>query len=653
MRLPAATVLLAFAAGCDCGGKTMSVSPVISVNPTTLDFGVAKIGKTASVKLSVSAASNTALHLGALSVDSDPAFGFTGAPETLGAFGDATLQVTLSPTEVRAYHADLVIPSDDEDHPEVRVALSGEGATAGIEVTPRCTPPCAATVESAAIHFAPEPAERAVEPPVAMWPTVRLTSTGRVPLDVTRLDFAGPDAAAFSTAGFLSGSIEPGQAIEVPVKIDTVAGQLAYQAELVVHSDDPARPEVRIALTGELRANLPPSVCANVTRVRPGDGTAPLDYGADWSAAFDGGYDFTQSREVQPNSVVELSAWSSSDARTCTTDPEDERVGLTYAWAVVSAPPGSVAALTGATTANPRFVPVATGTYVLRLTVADVQGHSSSADLRLRVATRQDLVAQLSWTGAPGVDLDVHLVRPGSLRFGFFDEGDAGRTSGDLNGWAQLSRTADSGFDFEWGEPGPADDPRLNLDDTGAGALLENVSLNYPEHAAPCAGDACTYQVLVHYFRDARDAGAVSSCSVSGCRDGERCDCAAGLRCVADLAPAADAGAGSGTCRAAVQPTVRVFVRADPVAAAVVPLDTLLPADAFALGAPCALWHVADVVWPMRGSDAGVRVEVPGRDDAGYLSAAAVERWGYRPNASGQCVPNTARGGKPWFSPVP
>jgi len=41
-------------------------------------------------------------------------------------------------------------------------------------------------------------------------------------------------------------------------------------------------------------------------------------------------------------------------------------------------------------------------------------------------------------------------------------------------------------FDFDWGETGTSDDPRLNLDDTGSGVLVENVSLNYPEHDPKC-----------------------------------------------------------------------------------------------------------------------------------------------------------------------
>src|SRR5205823_1752039 len=117
--------------------------------------------------------------------------------------------------------------------------------------------------------------------------------------------------------------------------------------------------------------------------------------------------------DVRPGDVVELSAFSTADATTCTTDPEDQRVALTYAWSLTSAPPGPAPALSGETTPTPRFVPLATGTYQLRLTVRDYQSNAATADLTLLVAVKHDLVAQLSWSGFSQVDLDVHLVRPG------------------------------------------------------------------------------------------------------------------------------------------------------------------------------------------------------------------------------------------------
>ncbi len=621
-------------AGCR-DNRPSAIRPVLSVEPLSLEFGDAKVGRVKSLPVKIRASTNIALHVTSLRVDGEAAFSVEPEPLAIEPFASLDVPISLKPAEARSYTGTLVLGSDDEEHPEVTVALSGKGATPVIEVTPP------------SLQFPPEPADRAVEPAAAFWPAVRIASAGPVALDLQSVTIEGADAAAFSVVTAPPATLEPGGLADVHVKIDTKVSQLAYAAELVIRSDDPVRPVVRVPLTGTLGMNFPPVVCANVTRVRPGDGSAPVDYG-DWAPASDAGYDFTRSREISPNAVVELSAWSSADDSACTFDPEDHRIGLTYFWEVVASPPGPPPAMTGGSSPSPRLVPLATGAYRLRLTVRDVQGHGSSVELGLNVAVKQDLVAQLSWVGSSGVDLDVHLVRPGSAPFGFFSEGDAGLTSGDVNGWAQLMRTPDSGFDFEWGEPGRHDDPRLNIDDTGTGALLENVSLNYPEHAAACSSADCRYGVFVHWFRDARAAQG-PACTV--CSDGEPCACAAGQRCVADVAPRDDAGTGAGTCRDAVKPVVRVFARGAP--AAVVPLDALTPPDTFALGAPCQLWHVADVVWPRRGSDAGVRVEAIGADDAGYLASPSVSRYGWRPGPSGQCSPNATLGGVGWFTRAP
>lgn len=627
------TAVVALAACRD--NRPATIRPVLSLDPLSLDFGNAKVGRTSTAQVKLLAATNAALHVTAMRIDGEPAFSVDPAPLTIEPFGSLQLPVGLKPAEARLYAGTLVISSDDEEHPELSVGLRGQGATPQIAVTP------------ASITFPPEPADRMAEPPPAFWPAVRIESTGLVELDIASITIEGADAASFAVVGPVPTTLAAGRSADVHVKIDTTPAQIAYAAVLVIRSDDPAKPEVRVPLAGTLGANFPPFVCANVTRVRPGDGSATVDYGG-WAPAPDAGYDFTRSREIPPGSIVELSAWSSTDVSACTSDPEDHRLGLTYLWEVVSAAPGPAPVLTGAMTANPRFVPLATGAYRLKLTVADVQGHANAVLLDLAVAHKQDLAVQLSWVGAANVDLDVHLVRPGAAPFAFFSGGVAGRTSGDLNGWAMLQRTPDSGFDFDWGEPGRHDDPRLNIDDTGTGALLENVSLNYPANAPECAAGDCRYGIYVHWFRDARASGG-PMCTVTG--DGDPGTCSGGQRCVANVAPMDDAGTGAGTCRDAVKPVVRVFVRGAP--AAVVPLDTLMSVDPFALGAPCQLWHAADVVWPARGSDAGVTVDAIGRDATGYVTAPQLSRYGWRPGAFGQCSPNVMLGGVPWYTAAP
>ncbi|MDB6169296.1 MAG: hypothetical protein JWM88_2160 [Verrucomicrobia bacterium] len=62
---------------------------------------------------------------------------------------------------------------------------------------------------------------------------------------------------------------------------------------------------------------------------------------------------------------------------TASTDPENDP--LSYFWTIASAPAGSAATLSGATTATPSFVPNVAGTYAIMLTVYDPLGAGTPA----------------------------------------------------------------------------------------------------------------------------------------------------------------------------------------------------------------------------------------------------------------------------------
>jgi hypothetical protein len=421
-------------------------------------------------------------------------------------------------------------------------------------------------------------------------------------------------------------------------------------------------------------------ICANLVRVVPPvTGDPPRDYTSAWSSLTTvpaGGYDFRLNRDVRPGELAIFSGLSdAANAMTCSFDPEDGRA-LIWAWTLVSAPAGAASlAIAGAATPQAQLRPVVTGEYTLQLTVTDSQQRATSTTLRFTVAIKQDFVAQLQWPGFAGVDLDVHLVRPSAVTtssdpfsgvFSFFSAGAANHTAGDINGYAVTTQRAmpGAGFDFDWGQPGSADDPTLNVDDTGNGPLLENVSLNSPENDPLCATASCTYKVLVHAFNDAR-VSTPAGCVVdggTGCRDGERCSCAAAERCVADSAPAGDAGVGAGKCSLAPKPVVRLFFKANPTPAAVIPLDTLSPPDDLVIGAPCQMLYVADVVWPAKSAigtlpDGGTPppvVTVTGADVTGRVSSPSIGRFGYRQaGGSLQCSPDVTLSGVPWYAAQP
>ncbi|MFZ5469413.1 MAG: choice-of-anchor D domain-containing protein [Myxococcota bacterium] len=666
--------------GCrGCDDSVSKVPPTIDVQPPQVDFGKVKAGGEAERTLTVKATTNAPLVVSAvrLTDGSAPggaaAFEVLDAPTQVGPLSSHTLRILFRPAELLAYEAVLQVDSNDDERPTTSVLLSGEGATPKIEVTPECASArgCtgSVTIDPPAIDFGGEPLVRLLPLPLTALPAVTFVNAGEVDLLVSRLAFEGSDAAAFS---FASGAGLPAQGeLLAPTEGRNIAirfkptseQQQSYRAELVVESDDADRPQVRVALQGTLRANLPPRICANITRVIPGDGSAPVDHNTpqDWAPLLvppAGGYDFTATRDLRPKSTITFSALShATDETLCTTDPEDGRSGLSYQWSVLLAPPGAgTVTLGGATNATATLTPkagsgFATGEYLVELLVRDQQGHTTSTTLKFVIALKEDLVAQLSWQGFADVDLDLHLVRPSSPPFSFFEEAPTGKTSGDVNGWSATVLKNNAGLDFEWGAVGTADDPRLNLDDTGSGQLIENISLNYPENDPACASAPCTYKIYVHYFRDARQSNP-AACTVTGttpCVDGAPCDCPALTRCVANSAPPGSPATGAGKCFAPPQPVLRIFIKANPTPAAVIPL----PTDTLPLPAPCQLLYVADVVWPAKNAaDAGSGA-TPSIVVQSTAASLNLSRYGYRQANSTQCSPNTTQGAIDWYALEP
>lgn len=696
MRLLLVLFVLGLAiSGCDCDGGVKKVNPSLGVSPAGLDFGQVKVSQSKQLTVRVEAQTQTAVVFSSIVIEGAGAGAYRlgTTPAQVDSLGNDTFTVTFTPPAVAAFTASLVLNSNDPDRPATRIALAGEGAEPKLELTPDCQASrgCTATVvvEPPSIDFGMEPLVRLMPLDPTRLPTLVIVNSGSVPLHVTGAAFGGTDAAAFSVAGnapFPDGGVmlDPAAGFNLPLRfVPTSEMQASYSGELVITSDDPDRPSVTVPLTGTLKPNQPPVVCANLIRVVPQlIGDAPRDYSSTsfWTPLLmppAGGYDFTATRDVRPDELAVFSASSQTDVTTCSTDPEDGRNGLTYRWRLTATPPGAQnLALAGATTAQVQLRPLITGQYTLELTVTDSRMSATTVTMRFAVAVKQDLVAQLEWQGFSGVDLDLHLIRPSAVTggdpftgaFTFFNGGDAGLTSGDLNGFAKRTKdnNAVAGYVFDWGTPGASDDPTLNVDDRGDGQLVENASLNYPEHDPDCATTSCTYRVMVHAFADNRMHVTPPACFVDGgvgCLDGEPCSCgAAGDRCVAESAPVGSAPVGSGKCYPAPSPVVRLFFKGSPTPANVIPLDTLMPVDSVLLGAPCKLWHVADIAWPALtaiGSlpDGGTPppvVTVVGADGSGRITTPSFARFGLRAaGGSLRCEPDTTANALPWYSRQP
>ncbi len=695
MRVLCLIGLVLTVSACKCGPAVAKVNPSLGVAPSGLDFGQVKVSESKQLTVRLESQTRTSVIFSSIVIEGGGAGAYRlgSTPLELGPQGTVTVTITFTPPAVAAFTASLVLNSNDPDRPATRIALAGEGAEPKIGVTPDCQGPRGCTaivvVEPPSIDFGMEPLVRLMPVDPTRLPAIVVVNEGKVSLQVTGMTFGGVDAAAFSAAGnggLPAGglTLEPSAGFNLPIRfVPQSEQQASYSGTLTVTSDDPDRPSITVQLRGTLRPNLPPQICANLTRVVPQlIGDDPRDYGSStfWMPLLippAGGYDFSATRDVRPDELVFFSATSdSADATRCSSDPEDGRTGLTYRWRLISTPAGAQnLALSGATTSQVQLRPIATGPYTMELTVTDSRSSATTTTMRFAVAVKQDLVAQLQWEGFAGVDLDLHLIRPSAVTgsdpytgaFSTFTSGTAGKTSGDLNGFAKRTKdnNAVAGFDFDWGQPGASDDPQLNLDDRGDGQLIENASLNFPENDALCATASCTYRVMVHVFADNRMHVAPPACGVDGgvgCQDGEPCSCAPAARCVAESAPAGSAPSGSGKCYPSTQPVLRLFFKGSPAPATVVPLDGLMPADAVSLGAPCKLWHVADIAWPAVtaiGSlpDGGTPppvVTVVGADGTGRVTNPSLARFGLRAaGGSLRCEPDTTQNALQWYSRQP
>lgn len=649
---------LALVSGCR-QSTVKPVEPELGLGSPTLDFGVKKVGVAATSSIELLARTQADVQLTAsLSGDADFA---VSPPSSLAGLDTVMVPVTFTPGRAGVRSAVLTLSSNDPRNPTQTIALSGTGAEPQVVVSVGCDGGCTVTQAPPTIDFGEEPLLRRLPLEVAQLPFVTVRNTGFVPA-VLSASLSGTDAAAFTQVTPLPMELAPDATATLPLRfVPPVQAATPFTATLEVQTDAPANRTTRVALSGRARPNLPPRVCLNLTEVQP-PGGAGVTFNAesDWQRTPPaGGYDFTRSRPIPPRAVVTLSAHSPGTPQACTSDPEDGRILLTYQWTLESFPAGAPPpALAGDQGPTLRLAAVATGDYGVRLTVRDAQGNRSETTATFRVEVRNDLVVQLSWSGDGGnggTDLDLHLVRPGGTPYGARLT-DAGVVSDDVSGVTVSGALVDAGVSLDWGLPGSADDPRLNVDDSGDGPLVENVSLDGPANG--CAVGPCRYGVFVHAFRDARALPAAPACTLSGCLDGEACGCAGGARCVADSAPR-DAGAsGAGHCRPTVDVEVRVFVRG--AAVATLPLPTLSPPDSLSLVSPCHLLHVADVEWPAAGVDAGVVVRPIGADAQGRFTMPVVKRFGWRPPGpapSLSCAPNSRlvlpAGQTPWFSEEP
>lgn len=516
--------------------------PELAVDPGRLDFGLQPLGIQAIRRAHLLDPGQGALHVtgvafegrgaGAFSLDPLP----SSLPLEVGA-RPVPIAVRFLPPLEGAFEAELVLTTDDEDGPEVRVPVTGQALLA---------PPCDVRVTPASLGFGlvhrGTPATR----------SVLVSNVGSTRCFLSEVELS-PQLGAFQLDGAPSSTfLAPGETLPIVVRF-TPGAKVIRTATLRLRVSDPVRPDRYVALSGagtdlDLAATPDPldfgglpvgyrgigsitlssqgQGTAHVTALRVGDGAgsgpfqvlgdAPSTLEAGRPATIALGYLPRAAREDEDTLEVELAGEAApllvglrgrGDDRPCgvlcadpvasCADRISSRVSraveipgsgwdpagsaVSCRWRVLRAPEGSreVPATSGRCGAS--FVPDMVGDYELQLVVTDPQLQTASCVTRLSAtAPERGLWVELFWSLDD--DVDLHLLHP--------DAGDAR----DLASWfdGELDCYYNN-MNPDWDVPGDAaDDPSLDRDDT-VFTGPENVRLD-----VPVPGHA--YRVGVNWF---------------------------------------------------------------------------------------------------------------------------------------------------------
>ncbi len=513
----------------------------LDVEPESVDFGALNVGDLVALDLTLTNTGTAALAIQEVQLTGDSAFAIQsldGAEYTADSLpigltapgagvSQRVLAIGFSPTEQIEYAGELVLTTNAKDTPEVRVALSGSGNVADIDVRPERLDFGGVGLNSSASL------------------SLTVANEGQAPLRVPAAELGLESGDPESPFIWLGRDLELGhgeedsfEVIYAPkqVQLDAQGQVIPDQDVLLVASNDPDEDPVRVELTGYVSDNLPPVTAVKISQVTKLDGS-PLD-------------------DVCTAAPVDTIRFEGRAL-----DPEGGTIqGANLRWAIEQKPNGSTRDMQIPALEQDRFTPTfkadLSGEYVVCLAASDPQGNLGSYDpaeacdcetanaaedyscpcIRFAAFPREDIRIELTWD-ILGPDLDLHLVAPDGeycsptreCRYNIMnpDDPDWTRTACVDAGAITTCRTPNcdpvaagcqefqecyddgsgpqcfwqtcSGTDCywnarrpDWGAPGDtSDDPVLAIDCTGQ-CRAENINLNHPVPGI--------YTVMVNYY---------------------------------------------------------------------------------------------------------------------------------------------------------
>ncbi len=237
----------------------------LKATPPVLDFGAVGIGVQETMRLSVENLGSDPIQLSRVEATGQ-VFSLTvagGLPVVLAQGEAAALDVAFQPDSASAFTGEVVIDSDNARVPTTRIRIMGEGRGPLFLVEPQ------------ALSFGTERA------PGTYARSVVMNNAGSSDVVIRSLEVSGDPAFGLLGSPGLPNRLGPGESLTVRVAFrpDRVA---EYLGRLRIHTDDVAKPEVEIPLSG----GLADQICA--LQVTPGQvnfGLIPLGYMREKSVA--------------------------------------------------------------------------------------------------------------------------------------------------------------------------------------------------------------------------------------------------------------------------------------------------------------------------------------------------------------------------------
>jgi len=460
---------LPFLALVACSGNETNIRtlyPEISVTPPGLEAWTAPadtlgpvrgaeprdviVGETGTMELFVSNEGNADLDV-SLQLTGD-GFAYDGESSVVLEPDELrTFMVSFTPSGLQDYEGTLTLLSNDQETPTVEVPIRGRGIeppTPEIEVDPL-------SIDFGDVDLGDTKVRT----------DLTIESVGTAPLKLGTLRIEGSPAFAIGAAPTPGGDGFEEGSLPVVLSYTPFFADEGDDGALVIPSNDPDEPEIRVALTGN----------------GGGDGVGyPEAILTDCPGVV----------EINGPDVVTLDG-------TPSTDPA-KAYPLTYSWETPRVPPGSATMVDVVDSEDPLVdihLDVA-GEYDVLLSVKNDLGTPSAPTLcTLDVVPLDDIRVELSWDGA-FADLDLHLLETPDTEMWDID--------GDMH-YCNVDDAPD------WGESGTDDDPRLDVDDRG-GYGPENINIYIPRDGE--------YPVRVHYY--ATQGDLVVTARVVVWADGEK-----------------------------------------------------------------------------------------------------------------------------------